>query len=303
MLSEAVRVLTNRALAPPDGFEHSPLAVVTAGYDSDVTEAFLWSRKLRDAGFNLIIYDGPGQGRVNTLDGVGLRHDWEVVLSSLLDHALDENLGGFKQQHGVVSYGLSLGGHLTCRAALFEHRPTVYVVDPAHPTLKESVYEKTGPLADFYQKQSMAASPMSFEELPPAIVKAIQFIQSPAAAAKGGGLLKQRAFKHLTRDALSQTSWPHEYMREVAKFHTELSDYAGVQVPFIMCTQEGDPLISNKRGDALKVALAQSPAAADSTTITFTAAEGAEDHMALGCRTHFWERTLDVLLPLLKQKL
>ena len=135
-----------RASAPPIGLARSPLLVLTSGYDSDIGESFFFSRTFLDMGFHLIIYDGPGQGKGPFLDGTKLRHDWEVVLSSVLDWALGTG-GGFQLSDGLVCYGLSLGGHLTLRAALHETRPTAYVVDPAHPTLRNSVYDKIGPRA------------------------------------------------------------------------------------------------------------------------------------------------------------
>ena len=86
-----------------------------------------------------------------------------------------------------------------------------------------------------------------------------------------------------------------------------------LQTPLLTCscscscscrvhTQVGDVLISNARAEAMAAALTKSPVAAECAMITFVAAEGAEEHVASGCRQLFWERTLDHLLPLLQKR-
>ena len=42
--------------------EHSPLFIGGSGYDGDIAETFMCCRRLLEGfGFNIIIFDGPGQ--------------------------------------------------------------------------------------------------------------------------------------------------------------------------------------------------------------------------------------------------
>ncbi len=130
-----------RAAKPPPGFKHSPLMIVSSGYDGDICESWFYSRVLVEKyGFNLIIFDGPGQGADAVLKGTKFRYDWEVVVSSVIDHA--ERKLGFDLAHGVVPYGISFAGHLCTRASLHETRPHAYVLDPINPSNRKAMSEK-----------------------------------------------------------------------------------------------------------------------------------------------------------------
>ena len=81
-----------------------------------------------------------GQGAGAVFSGTALRHDWEVVVSSVIDFAAEQQQ--FDLRNGLVVYGLSLGGHLLSRACLHETRPHAYVLDPINPSLKRAMNEK-----------------------------------------------------------------------------------------------------------------------------------------------------------------
>ena len=72
-----------------------------------------------ERGFNVITFEGPGQPAVVREQGVGFRHDWESVVTPLVDYCqtvpeIDAT------RLGLI--GLSFGGYLGPRAAAFEHR-------------------------------------------------------------------------------------------------------------------------------------------------------------------------------------
>jgi pimeloyl-ACP methyl ester carboxylesterase len=83
------------------------------GYDSS-KEEFLGSvLYLRQKGYTVYLFEGPGQGEVLKKCGIPFTHEWEKPVKSVLDHcALDD----------VTIVGLSLGGMLAPRAAAFEPR-------------------------------------------------------------------------------------------------------------------------------------------------------------------------------------
>ena len=87
--------------------------VFFGGFDSyieELTSAFIY---LRDAGYDVIAFDGPGQGGALHEAGLPMTADWHRPVSAVLDH--------FKVE-GVALVGLSLGGCLALRAAAREPR-------------------------------------------------------------------------------------------------------------------------------------------------------------------------------------
>ena len=83
------------------------------GFDSyieELTSAFIY---LRDAGYDVIAFDGPGQGGALDEAALPMTADWHKPVSAVLDH--------FKVE-GVALVGLSLGGCLALRAAALEPR-------------------------------------------------------------------------------------------------------------------------------------------------------------------------------------
>ena len=70
-------------------------------------------RYLADAGYDVIGFDGPGQGTTRRRHGLLFDYRWETPMGAVLDHSgLDD----------VTLVGLSLGGWLALRAAAFEKR-------------------------------------------------------------------------------------------------------------------------------------------------------------------------------------
>jgi pimeloyl-ACP methyl ester carboxylesterase len=105
--------------APPGGAARGAL-VVFGGFDSYIEEWFAAVLALRDRGYDVVAFDGPGQGGALEEFGLPLTHAWERPLAAVLDHfALDD----------VTLIGFSLGGGLAIRAAAFEPRVRRVVAD------------------------------------------------------------------------------------------------------------------------------------------------------------------------------
>jgi pimeloyl-ACP methyl ester carboxylesterase len=87
--------------------------VFFGGFDSYIEElaaAFLY---LRDAGYDVIAFDGPGQGGALNESGLPMTAEWHQPVSAVLD---------FFEVDRVALVGLSLGGCLVLRAAASEPR-------------------------------------------------------------------------------------------------------------------------------------------------------------------------------------
>ena len=87
----------------------------TNGYDSNVHEMyFAHALPALERGWNVLLFDGPGQGRCLIRDGAHLRPDWENVVVPVLETA---SARPDVQTDAIVLCGWSLGGWLAPRAA------------------------------------------------------------------------------------------------------------------------------------------------------------------------------------------
>jgi len=78
-------------------------------------------------GYHVLLHDGPGQGRLLFEEGLPLRHDWERVVTPVVDAALAIDAVDPKR---LVYQAWSLGGYMAPRVAAFEPRLAAVVADP-----------------------------------------------------------------------------------------------------------------------------------------------------------------------------
>jgi pimeloyl-ACP methyl ester carboxylesterase len=86
---------------------------VFGGFDSYIEEFFPILMSFQDKGWNVVAFEGPGQGAVLEEQGAPLIRDWHRPVAAVLDT--------FNLQD-VTLVGISLGGCLAIRAAAFEPR-------------------------------------------------------------------------------------------------------------------------------------------------------------------------------------
>jgi pimeloyl-ACP methyl ester carboxylesterase len=89
--------------------------VAHGGFDSFMEEFYSMGLWFSDRGFEVILFEGPGQGGALKRCGLALTHEWERPAKAVLDHF---------DVHNVTWLGISLGGWLCFRAAAFEPRIT-----------------------------------------------------------------------------------------------------------------------------------------------------------------------------------
>jgi pimeloyl-ACP methyl ester carboxylesterase len=94
--------------------------VLFGGFDSYLEELIPIAYFFRDAGFDVVLFEGPGQGGALEDAGLPLTHEWEKPATAVLDH-----LG----LSDVSLMGRSLGGYLVLRAASFEPRVRRVIAD------------------------------------------------------------------------------------------------------------------------------------------------------------------------------
>ena len=87
--------------------------VIHGGFDSYKEEFFMAAPAYAAAGFDVVVFDGPGQGQALRRYGLTMSADWERPVAAVLDHLKIES---------CTLMGFSLGGYLASRAAAFESR-------------------------------------------------------------------------------------------------------------------------------------------------------------------------------------
>jgi pimeloyl-ACP methyl ester carboxylesterase len=87
--------------------------LVHGGFDSLIEEFFAIWQRVADAGFDVVAFDGPGQGGARRLSGLVFDHDWEKPVAAVLDHF------GITRADLI---GISMGGYWALRAAGREPR-------------------------------------------------------------------------------------------------------------------------------------------------------------------------------------
>lgn len=107
---------------PAGGMPSRGAVLVHGGFDSLIEEFIAIWQRIAAAGFDVVAFEGPGQGGARALSGLTFDHDWEKPVGAVLDHF---GLGSA----GLV--GISMGGYWALRAAGREPRIDRVVAWPA----------------------------------------------------------------------------------------------------------------------------------------------------------------------------
>ncbi len=114
------------------------------GNDSYFEELFFPMLYLSQAGFDVYLFEGPGQGGVLRVQDAKFSHEWEKPVSTILDFFHLEN---------AAIIGVSLGGYLAPRAAAFEKRITKVIAWSIFPDFFHVVLsDHPGNVASFIEK-------------------------------------------------------------------------------------------------------------------------------------------------------
>ncbi len=114
----------NRSLVP------RKTVIVQTGFDGTAEELF-FTRALfaLKRGYNVLLFEGPGQGGALREQHLYFRPDWEKVVTPVLDYVLGRPEVDLDK---VALMGISMGGYLAPRAAAFEHRLAALVANPGN---------------------------------------------------------------------------------------------------------------------------------------------------------------------------
>ncbi|CAL9631132.1 alpha/beta hydrolase family protein [Streptomyces sp. enrichment culture] len=152
--------------APGEGVK--PTLVMVNGADG--AASYLWPGYGSEAtlrGYNVVIFDGPGQQRMLFERGVPFRPDWENVVTPVVDATL--GLPGVDPER-LALYAVSQGGYWAPRALAFEHRFAAAVIDDGVVKVAEAWHAMLSPeLRELLDSGERDAFNAAIEALPPRV--------------------------------------------------------------------------------------------------------------------------------------
>lgn len=232
----------------------SGTVVFFGGFDSyieELTRAFLY---LRDAGYEVIAFEGPGQGGALNDAGLHMTVDWHWPVKAVLD---------FFKLERVTLIGLSMGGCLVIRAAAFEPRVERVVAYDIYPDSLEVNLRQVNPIFRGLLKTLLdlrAASAVN--------MMATRVAKTNPIAQWGIG-----EGMHVTG-----TSSPYGYFQRIRQFHTvDVSQLVTQHVLLLAGNEDHLVPMSHLYEQAKLLKNARSI-----TTRTFTKIESASNHCQAG---------------------
>ena len=245
-----------------------PTLIVTNGYDSTINELYLDFAAVLPRGYNLLLYDGPGQGRVLIKQGLIMRPDWEKVVKPVVDYALTRPE---VDPEKIAIMGISLGGYLAPRAASGEHRLAACIADPGLWDMLEAAKARFSALPkDVLEK---------FPDVDPEVLEPIvEHIQKTPALRWA---IIQRAFWVHGLNSLS------EYLK-ISEDYSLKEVVSQIHCPTLLTWAESDPLSWNAE-------LIYDRLRSQKELVRFYDAEGAGDHCETKARPLFHQRAFDWL--------
>jgi pimeloyl-ACP methyl ester carboxylesterase len=238
--------------------------ILTGGYDGTAEELYFANGAAAlSRGYNVLAFDGPGQGAALIERGRVLRADWENVITPVLDYALGRP---DVDPDRVALIGLSLGAHLAPRAASAEHRLAACVADCGAYDLYTAFLERLpGRLAEAFQRGR-----------PWARTAVRNLLKVLAKKPTVGWALRRGMLVHGCDDPLA--------MVEALRDFSLAGRAERIACPTWVCSAQDDDISAS--APRLVEALT-----CEKTYVRFTAAEGANDHCEQGARALYHARS------------
>jgi dipeptidyl aminopeptidase/acylaminoacyl peptidase len=243
-----------------------PLLIVHSGFDGTAEEIYFEAAyfALR-RGYNVLLFEGPGQGGVIRVQKLPFRPNWETVVTPVVDYAISRKEVDAKR---IALMGISFGGYLAPRAAAFEKRIKACIAN--------------GGVYDFFlttrlppEEEKYLDTQKGAEEIDKAVYSRMKSDHSFRWSIANG---------MFTFHAQSPSDW-----LKMTRLYTMKDVAEKITCPMLIVHSEGDkemPGQAPKLYDALK-----SP----KDFMLFTKGEGAEEHCQMGAILISNARILDWL--------
>jgi pimeloyl-ACP methyl ester carboxylesterase len=142
-------------------FFHTPLAkgraptmIVHEGFDAPVESVKFIADEAIKRGYNCLLFEGPGQGLTIREKKLPFRPDWENVVTPVVNYAVSRS---DVDPSRLILMGISMGGGFAARAASYEHRFKVVVLDPGYADVSRIFKDiLTDQLFNLYEQDPVA---------------------------------------------------------------------------------------------------------------------------------------------------
>lgn len=136
----------------PDG--KAPILLVHQGYDAPIENTKYVAEEAIRRGYHCLLFEGPGQGLVIREQNIPLRPDWEKVVSSVVDYAIEDPQ---VDEDKIMLMGISMGGGFAARAAAYEPRLKICILNPGYVNVYEIISDYlTTELMNLYEEDPEA---------------------------------------------------------------------------------------------------------------------------------------------------
>ena len=120
-----------------------PLCIFNNGSDGSIVDMFTFGGLgFFERGYNIVTFDGPGQGSSLFEKNLYFRYDWEKVITPVIDSIIHRKE---VDKNKMVLFGISQGGYWVPRAAAFEKRIKAVIADPGVTDVSTSWLDKLPP--------------------------------------------------------------------------------------------------------------------------------------------------------------
>lgn len=253
--------------AAADAAPRATMILVT-GYDGTAEELYFANGAAAlERGYNVLAFDGPGQGAMLIDRGVPLRPDWENVITPVVDYLLTRP---DTDPARIVLNGLSLGGYLAPRAATAEHRLAACISDCGPYDVFDAIARR---LPGFLARQLPDGNPALLGLLG----RLVRLVMNKPTA---GWAMRRNLMAHGLSD-------PLEYFRIAPQYSLKgIEDR--ISCPTFVCSAEDDDLSTDASQlyDALTC---------PKRYYRFSTAEGGGQHCESGARALFHQHAFDWL--------
>jgi hypothetical protein len=247
--------LTAYFLRPPGRRVRRPTVVLNNGNDAQNVDLYAFGGAAAlERGWNALILEGPGQGRLWFLRRIPFRPDWERVITPVLDY-LTGRRDVARRRIGVI--GWSQGAELVARAAAHDRRVAALVVDPGTINVIDDFHQLWAQtdLLDLIQAGNRDEANAEWAELADVIPAPVRFGIEKTIAPFGGDTFYDR-------------------MSHVLEFELDPATAARIGCPTLVTEYEGDVAVGPQARpmfDLLRT---------EKTFVTLGSAQGAQFHDA-----------------------
>ena len=256
--------------SPPMPLAAGPRPTLLMVNGSDGPISGLWGSGAFGAlgrGYNVLLFDGPGQQTMLFERGVPFRPDFEAVVTPIVDYLLGR---GDVDADRLAVYGISQAGYWVPRALAFEHRFAAAIADPGVVDVSTSW---TAHLPKGMRQLLESGQKEKFDR---EMALGMRF---------SGDAARTWAFRArpFLRDGYFDT------LSEVLRYRLDAADAARITTPLLITAPEDEQFWP---GQSQRLAELVGD---DAVVVPFTAAEGASAHCEPMARTLADQRMFDWL--------